>query len=190
MRTTKRAFKIQLRKAPTWKDVFKITKIFRIINPHDPAKYDYVFSRPAIMGYCMKDPAKNRCYLCPISDICISRQKLPETKGKPLSSKIEQKIFNTFLKIHGHEFDKVNTEYPLGTRRADAVAHMKECTWYVIEVEEKLNYTAIGQALMYRRLYKEIQNVRPEALIVCRRADIELKNACEIDAGIKVILVS
>ncbi|MBU7045387.1 MAG: hypothetical protein HXS54_03035 [Theionarchaea archaeon] len=59
----------------------------------------------------------------------------------------------------------------------------------MIEVEEKLNYTAIGQAVAYKRLYKETKNLRPEALIVCRRADFDLKDACEIDAGIKVIVI-
>jgi hypothetical protein len=114
---------------------------------------------------------------------------LYETKGKPLISKIDRIILDEFLKVYGHLFDLVSTEYPLGLKRVDAVVHMKDCKWCVIEVEEKLNYTAIGQAVAYKRLYEETKNLRPEALIVCRRADLDLKDACEIDAGIKVIVI-
>jgi len=189
IRTIRRAFNIKLARQANWKDVIKTTKLLREINQDDPTKYDYVLSRPSIMGYCTPDPAMNRCYLCPLSNICRSATPPPTIKSKPLTSEKERKIFERFLKIYGNQFDKIATEYPLGSRSADAVAHMKNCKWCVIEVEEKLNYTAIGQALMYRNLYKEIKKKKPEALIVCQKADLELKNACEIDAGIKVVLV-
>ena len=108
---------IRLRKVPTWKDVLRVTKIFRNIDSHDPAKYDYVFSRPAIMGYCVENSAKNRCYLCPISDICRSRQQLPETRGKHLSSKAERKILDEVLKILEKIPSALNIYQKIGLRR-------------------------------------------------------------------------
>lgn len=189
MRSVRRALGIQLRKTPKWEDVIKITKIFKDINPEDPIKYDYVFSRPAIMGYCRKNPSENKCYLCPLNSLCKSRKPPPKTEGKPLASMTERKILNEFLDAYGHQFDKVSTEYPLGLKKADAVVHMKNCKWYVVEVEEKLSYTAIGQAFTYKWLYEETENIRPEAMIVCKRADLDLKDACEIDAGIRVIVI-
>jgi|YelNatPaOPRAMG01_1025707.scaffolds.fasta_scaffold115216_2 hypothetical protein len=65
---------------------------------------------------------------------------------------------------------------------------VKDDIVYVIEVENELNYTAIGQALAYSVLYKqkysEIREVRP--VIACSKIDSDLKLACE-KLGIKLI---
>jgi len=45
MRSARRAFNIQLAKQASWRNVLKVTRLFREINPDDPAKYDYVFSK-------------------------------------------------------------------------------------------------------------------------------------------------
>jgi len=59
---------------------------------------------------------------------------------------------------------------------------------YVIEVEDELNYTAIGQALVYSELYKqkylEKREVKP--VIVCSKTDLDLLFVCE-KLNIKVI---
>ncbi|MEM2584973.1 MAG: hypothetical protein QXP99_05595 [Thermoproteota archaeon] len=59
---------------------------------------------------------------------------------------------------------------------------------YVIEIEDELNYIAIGQALVYSELYKqkylEKREVKP--VIVCSKMDLDLMFACE-KLGIKVI---
>ncbi|MCS7365469.1 MAG: hypothetical protein NDF54_08545 [archaeon GB-1867-035] len=56
----------------------------------------------------------------------------------------------------------------------------------MIDVECELNYMAIGQVIVYRKIFSEVRKVRPKALIVCRRAPSKLKEICEIDPGIEV----
>jgi len=189
LRTVSRILNVQLPGGSVWKNVLKVTELFREINPEDPTKYDYVFSRPAIMGYCAKDPSKNKCYLCPLSEICNSANLSIEPKTKPLMSKREEKIFNKFLQIYGglYGFDYIKTEYSIGNRSIDAVAHDRTCNWYVIEVEEKLNYTAIGQIVTYRRMFIDAKGIRPKAIIICKKAPADLENTCRIDANIEVI---
>ena len=189
LRTVNRVFNMKLKEYATWNNVLKITELFRKINPDDPAKYDYVFSRPAIMKYCMKDSAKNKCYLCPLNEICSSA-KIPLTfKTRARMSKEEEKILNEFLALNKSKYDYIGKEVQLGNRRVDAILHDKQCKWYVVEVERELNYTAIGQAVTYRRIFKEKYRKTPEAIILCRKAPHELKTACTIDANIKVIIM-
>ncbi|MGC9014009.1 MAG: hypothetical protein ACP5KW_06550 [Thermoproteota archaeon] len=64
--------------------------------------------------------------------------------------------------------------------RSDAV--------YIIEVENELNYTAVGQALAYSVLYKQKYSERREVrpAIACSKIDLDLKFVCE-KLGIKLI---
>jgi len=66
------------------------------------------------------------------------------------------------------------------SKKADLVV-IKEDTVYVIEVEDELNYAAIGQALAYSELYKqrysEKRDVKP--VIACSKIDLDLKLVCE-----------
>ena len=189
LRTVSRVFNVKFKRGAIWDNVLKVTEIFRKIDSEDPTKYDYVFSRPAIMKYCVKDPAKNKCYLCPLNEICASA-KIPLTfKTEAKMSKREEEILNVYLALKKDKYDYVGKEVPLGSRRVDAILHDKQCKWYVVEVEQKLNYTAIGQAVIYRRMFKDIYKKTPETIILCRKALPELKTACEIDANIKVIVV-
>ena len=190
LRTVSRVFSVKFSGGSTWTNVLKVTRLFRKINSEDPAKYDYVFSRPTIMNYCAKDPAKSRCYLCPLNEICNSAYLPSKLKVKPLVSRKEREILNDFLEISGNKFDVFKTEYAIGNRSIDAVAHDRDCNWYVIEVEDKLNYMAIGQIVTYRKIFAETMKIKPIAIIICREASYDLKTACEVDIGVKVILVS
>ncbi len=186
-RVISRAFKLKLSNMLTWTDVIKVTRFLRRINPEDPAKYDFVLSRPSIMGYCAKDPFRNKCYLCPLLEICKSAHGLPEPKAKPLSSEKERRIFEIFRLRQQHMFDRIYTEYEIGGRKIDVVAHEKNCNYWVIEVESgKLNYVAIGQAIAYAWLFKKYKGVEPNVAIICTEAPKDLKEACEIDRGIRV----
>ena len=73
-----------------------MAKLFRNINSEDLVKYDYVFSRSAIMGYCAKDTARNRCYLCPLNEICSSASLSFKPKVKPLTSSKEKRYLMNF----------------------------------------------------------------------------------------------
>ncbi len=183
-----RVFGLKLKSNPDWSDVLAVASPYRNLNPDDPLKYDFLFSRPAIMGFCKEDSTKNQCYLCPLIEICTSCTPLPATDAlSAMSSPQEREIFDRFLVWQGSLFDKVMPEFPLGNRRADAVIHLKTGLWWVIEVEPTLNYPSIGQAIVYRNLCKQIRMKKADAIIVCAQADPQLKSICEMDAGIHVI---
>ncbi|MEM2560460.1 MAG: hypothetical protein QXD53_06715 [Candidatus Bathyarchaeia archaeon] len=86
-----------------------------------------------------------------------------------------------------YEYDLIKTEYPLGNYTADALLHKINCETCVAEVEEHLNYNAIGQALTYRYLYFKIYGKEAKPIIVCSRSARDLKEACEREQGIMVI---
>jgi len=169
LRTVSRVFKLKFPGGSNWRNVLRITGLFRRINP--------------------EDPAKNRCYLCPLSDICKSARLPVVVREKALMSSREREILEDFLRVSGDRFDQVKVEFPVGRRSIDAVAHERNCNWYVIEVEYELNYTAIGQVIVYRKMFTEAMKVKPKTLIVCRRAPSELKEICELDPGIEIAVI-
>jgi len=191
VRVVKRFFKIKSGIQTNWRGVKIVTQIFRQIDSEDPTKYDYVFSRPMIMGYCRRNLDESRCYLCPLWELCKSvvRTKLP--KGKKKLSKHEEKIFKRFYGRYASKllFKKICKEYPIDSRSIDVLGIDMHGNVYVIEVERKLTYEAIGQAVIYRSLYHERKGIRPKAMIVCESASKDLEEICKIDANIDVVVV-
>lgn len=183
-RVLNRAFSLQVK--TNWQGVLKATKFFRSLNSSDPVKYDYILSRIAIMGYCAKELTKSKCFLCPLGNICRYSRIKYKPKAKALRGK-EREIFEKYLKIYGHEIDSVITEYPLGKYSTDAVLHKSSCKTYVVEVEHKLNYNAIGQIIAYRFLYFKMHGKMAIPMIVCFSAPKELKEICETEQGIEVL---
>ena len=183
-RVFSRAFHIKLN--VSWSGVLEATSFLRRINPDDPVKYDYLLSRISIMGYCAKDLSRSKCYLCPLINVCMSSMFKPEPKTVALRGK-EREIFESFLSRYGHEYDLVKTEYPLGNYTADALLHKINCETYVAEVEEHLNYNAIGQVLTYRYLYFKIRGKEAKPIVICSRSARDLKEACKSEQGIMVI---
>ena len=181
---------MRISRPDTWEAVKYVTSFLRKINPDDPAKYDYVLSRPSIMGYCKKDFNKRTCTLCPLSAFCLSA-KIPGIRSVPLRSRKESNIFRRFLQMYGDKLgiDRVFTEYPVGDFSIDAVIHSKDCTWYVVEVERRLNDTAIGQVIKYKTLLYKYRSIHAKPLIICESADERLIKLLNIDAGIQVIVV-
>lgn len=185
-RILSRAFNIEV--GMNWRGVLEATRFLRKINPEDPAKYDYLLSRISIIGYCAKDHSRSLCPLCPLINVCRSSKFKPELKTVVLRGR-ERKIFEKFLEIYGYEFDSINTEYPLGRYSVDAILHKTNCETYVAEVEEKLNYHAIGQVLTYRFLYFKIHRKIAKPIIICLKSSKELKELCENEQGIIVVEV-
>ena len=71
-RTVPRIFLGEIRELPkNRRSVFLITSILREINPEDPVKYDFVLSRPVILGLCNKDIMESYCWVCPLRKICL-----------------------------------------------------------------------------------------------------------------------
>jgi uncharacterized protein (TIGR02757 family) len=182
-----RAFKVDVNL--NWNGVLKATSFLRRLNPEDPTKYDYVLSRISIMGYCAKDLARTLCFLCPLANICSTSILPKEIKVKPLTKR-EMKILEGYIKTNKERIDKVITEYPLGRFSADALIHMVKCDEYVAEVEEELNYNAIGQVITYRYLYYKISKKIAKPMIICRRAKRELEEVAQLEQGIIVIEVA
>ncbi|MEM1723794.1 MAG: DUF2400 family protein [Candidatus Jordarchaeales archaeon] len=185
-RVLSRAFSVNVR--PNWRGVIDATRFLRKLNPDDPVKYDYLLSRVSIMGYCAKELEKSRCYLCPLVNLCEASRFKPEPHHVPLKGK-EREIFEKFLSVYGEEFDSVTTEYPLEGYRADAVLHRRSCETWIVEVEEKLNYNAIGQVVTYRYLFFKTRGVKAKPVIVCLRSDKRLREACEVEQGVEVVEV-
>ncbi|TDA30142.1 MAG: hypothetical protein DSO00_02240 [Archaeoglobi archaeon] len=185
-RVVSRAFGLKVKL--NWRGVLKATGFLRKLNPDDPTKYDYVLSRLSIMGYCAKDLARSKCLLCPIVSVCKASEP-PRPVEVGLRTEAETEILKRYLEIYGRELDRVYTEYPLGRFSADALIHKTSCSEYVVEVEEELNYTAIGQVATYRYLFYKIHGRLAKPMIICRRAKSELKEAAWIEQGIEVVEV-
>jgi hypothetical protein len=69
------------------------------------------------------------------------------------------------------------------------LTHTVNCDEYVVEVEEELNYSAIGQVVTYRYLLHKIHGRLARPMIICRRAPRELKEAAQLEQGIAVVEV-
>lgn len=187
-RVFSRAFDKTLRNNLNFRTVLEIYDVLVQLNPQDPVKYDFMLSRPAIVGYCMKDPQQNRCYLCPLFESCRNADELPrQISMNPLATPHEQELFQRFLELHTIDFEIVETEVQLGQKRADAICKVKKNGWWVIEVEKELNYTAVGQALVYKKLFHDIKGINAQPVIICGKINQDILSACELDAGIQVI---
>jgi len=185
-RILNRAFLLKVR--PNWRGVLKATHLLRKVNPRDPAKYDYVLSRLAIMGYCAKELSRSNCHICPIAVVCKCSGVVSAPRHKPLAGE-EGAIFQRYLYSLRDEVDRVVTEYPLGKFSADALIHLKTCTELIVEVERELNYQAVGQVMLYRYLYYKRTRRMAKPVIVCSTAKSELMEMCVKELGIKVIIV-
>ena len=64
--------------------MYKITGTLRQINPEDPIKYDYVLSRPPLLGICLKEHVLSHCSICPLRGLCKSR--IEDAHSNPLYS--------------------------------------------------------------------------------------------------------
>jgi len=171
-----------------WRGVLEATSFLRRLNPEDPTKYDYVLSRASIMGYCAKDAARSLCCLCPVASVCKSSRLPKLVEARPLAER-EMEMLRKYVEAHRRGLDRVVTGYPLGRYSADALIHIVDCDEYVVEVEEELNYSAIGQVVTYRYLLHKIHGRLARPMIICRRAPRELKEAAQLEQGIAVVEV-
>ncbi len=47
-----------------------VNNVLKRINPDDPIKYDFVLSRPALLGICLRNIDFSHCWTCPLREIC------------------------------------------------------------------------------------------------------------------------
>jgi hypothetical protein len=109
-------------------------------------------------------------------------------EARPLAER-EMEMLRKYAEAHRRGLDRVVTGYPLGRYSADALIHTVDCDEYVVEVEEELNYNAIGQVMTYRYLLHKIHGRLARPMIICRRAPRELKEAARLEQGIAVVEV-
>ena len=79
----------------------------RAINPEDPVKYDFILSRPGILGWCKKDMNFSDCDICFLKNYCKAG-KTVRSKRKDLIEKIRQG--------HPHEYGKQVMKQELNQR--------------------------------------------------------------------------
>ncbi|HEU16098.1 MAG TPA: DUF2400 family protein [Nitrososphaeria archaeon] len=170
-----------------WEDVEAARELMREINPRDPAKYDYVFSRPSIMGYCAPHFEERVCTYCPLRELCRSSRQV--RLGRALRSRVEEAILRRCLETWRDEVADYEVEVPLGRYRADAVVHYRWCEHAVVEVERELNDASVGQVLKYRREYYRLRGEMPRAVIAVEKVnDDGLRRELESELGLKVIV--
>ncbi|MCM8803441.1 MAG: DUF2400 domain-containing protein [Candidatus Omnitrophica bacterium] len=69
----------------------KITKLLQQINPDDPIKYDFVLSRPALLGWCLKEKEYSHCQTCLLKQACKIGSKTG-TYSKLFDTKLKEPI--------------------------------------------------------------------------------------------------
>ncbi len=134
----------------TRKNALMLTRKLKEINPDDPIKYDFVISRPAILGLCNKDLGSSFCNLCPLRNVCRTyreRRKhgqelishdLREQKKKRHDKIIKriQDILNKYEREYG---SKCNIDYPIGRGvRPDILCNFSSDTIVVGEVKTSM----------------------------------------------------
>jgi len=178
-------------KPQNWRDVEAARELMMKINPEDPAKYDYVFSRPSILGYCTRDFVNVHCQYCAMQEMCkASRAPKPVGEKKALKSPEENAMLDRYQARQGKRVEVVDREVPLGRYRADAIIRFRGNGDQVAEVERELNDNAVGQVLKYRYEYFRLKKKMPKAtIIVGKIRDDELRRHLESELGIDVVVV-
>ncbi len=89
-RTAARVFLGRTRELPrSRRSVYLVTNILSGINPEDPIKYDFVLSRPMILGLCNKDMEYSYCWVCPLKNICKAASRIdPEHQRRVFEEKL------------------------------------------------------------------------------------------------------
>ncbi len=68
------------RRTPGRRMAEEITASLRLLNPADPAGYDFAISRLGILGRCPSRPDERLCAECPLQDICRHWRSLPRKR--------------------------------------------------------------------------------------------------------------
>lgn len=140
-----------------WNGVIRITKYFRSVNSQDPAKYDYVLSRPAILDICKKSLEDSDCDACLLNEICLTgRENIRNIKlvvEEEVNKTRHDYIRNLFKSRNPWKASCVREEYLNG--RADIVCYLPNIRSpekiIVVEVKVILTFNGVKQLLNYIR---------------------------------------
>jgi len=140
-----------------WRGVIRITNYFRDINPLDPAKYDYVLSRPAILDICKNNLKDSDCDACFLNEICLTgRENIKNIRIIVEDEKDKIKhdyIRDLFKSRNPWNASCIREEYLNG--KADIVCYLPDIKnpekMIIIEVKVILTFNGIKQLLNYLR---------------------------------------
>jgi len=49
-----------------------VMRFLRSVNPEDPVKYDFILSRPSILGWCKASIEESNCDICYLRNLCLT----------------------------------------------------------------------------------------------------------------------
>ncbi len=144
-----------------WKGVMTVTEYFRRINGSDPAKYDYLLSRPAILDICKRDVNSSDCDACMLLEVCpIGRERVGRIEVKDYCEDVKRHdyIRDLFKNKNPWNGSCVRERYVNG--RADIVCYIPDMTRpsriVVVEVKVILKFDGVRQLLEYLRSAKRM----------------------------------
>lgn len=86
-----------------WSGLERAMEFLRSINPDDPVRYDFLLSRPAILGWCKKSLHESDCDICYLNSICRGaklRNNLVSARTDYRHESKEHTIAKRMLKQH------------------------------------------------------------------------------------------
>ena len=151
------------------KDMELITKILRRINPLDPIKYDFVLSRPALLGICLSKQEYSHCWACPLKNICVVGSRVNRYSNvlyTSLKEPLERRGIRKMIKIHNLAVKKLLAEisniinYQYTDCRSDyAINHGLRPDIYCIDTQPLIGevkvYAKYRQGPMQLKAYAE-----------------------------------
>ncbi|ADB58827.1 DUF2400 family protein [Archaeoglobus profundus] len=169
-----------------WDGVIRVTDYFRSVNPQDPAKYDYVLSRPAILDICKKSLEYSGCDACLLNEICLTGRENIRNIRLVVEEEVDKTrhdyIRDLFKSRNPWKASCVREEYLNG--RADIVCYLPDMKSperiVVVEVKVVLTFNGVKQLLNYIRTaiekWKEtVKECRGAMVCECISKDQEQK---------------
>ncbi|OYT39623.1 MAG: hypothetical protein B6U89_03825 [Desulfurococcales archaeon ex4484_58] len=92
--------------------MYMLTSELAKLEPEDPAKYDFVLSRPQILGICLKKIEYSHCSVCPLKDFCKRSKGFYGEPSKsryinPLYSRVKEYIENKRIRKPKEKHDLI-----------------------------------------------------------------------------------
>jgi len=107
------------------KSLKMVNDILRRINPDDPIRYDFVLSRPALLGICLKNINFSHCWTCPLRDIC----RIGRSAGKYSELFTNEEYMSLKEPIDRRRLDSAKRKHDMILKRV--VMYVREALGYI-----------------------------------------------------------
>ena len=107
------------------KSLKMVNDILRRINPEDPIRYDFVLSRPALLGICLKNINFSHCWTCPLRDIC----RIGRSAGKYSELFTNEEYMSLKEPIDRRRLDSARRKHDMILKRV--VMYVREALGYI-----------------------------------------------------------